>query len=175
MKTSGQRFKSVLPGNVCWVLKCKLLAFSLLTWFLHPMKCFSYFRAHFSAFLNAKPSHQFYTRTERIHVDDTWWEIFTNLYFWRPNNQMARSTCQAYVALFPNTYWFSLYSYLHFCFSHINLYLWQLKNKEIRVTSYTVMPFKNLKNWKYKPSPRAVLGGVFSSNARNESYKVFMF
>lgn len=44
-------------------------------------------------------------------------------------------------------------SYLYFYFSHIKLYLWQLKNKEVRVISYTVMPFKNLKIWKYKPSP----------------------
>lgn len=44
-------------------------------------------------------------------------------------------------------------SYLHFCFIHIKLYLWHLKYKEIRIISYTVIPFKNLKIWKYKPSP----------------------
>lgn len=144
MKISGQRFKSLLPGNVCWVLKCKLLVFSLLIWFLHLRKCFSYFRSHFSAFLNAKRRHQFYTRTERMHVDDAWWEIFTNLYFWRPNNEMASSTSQAYVACLQIDIGSHYNSYLHFCFSHMKLYLWQLKNKEIRVISYTVMPFKNL-------------------------------
>lgn len=53
MKTSGQGFQSYL--EMCAELKCELSAFSFLTRFIHPGKCFPHSRTYVSAFVNAKP------------------------------------------------------------------------------------------------------------------------